>query len=338
MNVIVIIRIACLALFAIHASYTDFRYGVVKNRSMAMGCIVAIVLIIVDAVANAGEGVLVELINIAIAFILGVFLYILHIWGAGDAKLLLLFALLFPPQLYFPYDKVIACSIIIPIAFACSFLYLFVDSLVHFLSGKEGIEREVSIRNMKKLVFRWSVCVLSIMLANQLLLIAWPSAAAFPWLRILINLCVVFICTSNHGIQNKSLLVVLAVANVGAVFIDPKAFVTRFMWLNYLLALFFILLRVFIDRYNYTSVLASDLKPGMVLSNASALRLTQMNNSDVSFTTTEDVRSKLAWMDIEAIQIMGDGIGRIEVVRRIPFAVFLSVGAIMCLVLGVISK
>lgn len=337
MNVIVIIRIACLVLVAIHASYTDFRFGVVKNRSIAMGCIVAIVLIVIDAFANEGKDVLIELINISIAFILGVFLYMLHIWGAGDAKLLFLLALLLPPQLYFPYDKVIACSIIIPIAFACSFLYLFVDSIVHLLVGKEGIEREVSIRNMKKVLFRWSICVLSIMLANQLLLIAWPSAVAFPWLRVLINLCVVFICTSIHGIQNKYLLAVLVATNVGVAFVDPQAFLTRFMWLNYLLALLFILLRVFIDRFNYTSVLASDLKPGMILSNSSALRLSQINNSAVSFTTTEDVRSKLAWKDIEAIQIMGDGIGRIEIVRRIPFAVFLSIGAIMCLVLGVIS-
>ena len=179
--------------------------------------------------------------------------------------------------------------------------------------------------------------MLSIMLANQLLLIAWPSAVAFPWLRVLINLCVVFICTSIHGIQNKYLLAVLVATNVGVAFVDPQAFLTRFMWLNYLLALLFILLRVFIDRFNYTSVLASDLKPGMILSNSSALRLSQINNSAVSFTTTEDVRSKLAWKDIEAIQIMGDGIGRIEIVRRIPFAVFLSIGAIMCLVLGVIS-
>ena len=337
MKLIIIIRLVCLVITAICSSYTDYRYGVVRNSFIAIGCMVAVVLITIDAFLNDGNYVVLELINAAIAFAISLVLYFLHIWAAGDAKLLLLFALLFPPQLYFPYGKVIACSMILPIAFSISFLYLLFDSIIRFITRKEGIEPEASYKKLKKVAVRWIACVLTITLINHLLLLAWPNIIQYPWLRIVINVCVTLVCASAKIIRNNWLLMILVALNVAVVFYNPQA-LTTFMWFNYLLALLFVLLRVFIDHYNYSTIPVSELKTGMVLSAISALHLSNTNNNAITFMTTEDNRSKLDNTEVVAIKEVLEADDKIEIVRRIPFAVFLSLGTIGCVIIGVIIK
>lgn len=138
-------------------SYTDIKYGKIKNRWIARGLIWGVILYFslgfysyfyLHQLENIHR--LIEMtINGSIALTVGYFIWRFKLWTAGDAKLFALFAFLIPLEFYsktyFPYFPSFALliNIFIPL-----FLILGIKTLIfHFKEGGKKIEE---IKKRKK--------------------------------------------------------------------------------------------------------------------------------------------------------------------------------------------
>lgn len=137
-------------------SYTDVKYGKIRNKWLAAGFIWVIVLYSSLLIYNlfflhqgANSKYLMDMVlNGSIALVLGYILWSLKLWAAGDAKLFTLFAFLLPPEFYaktyfseFP-SFVLLINIFVPLL-----LFLTIKALA-FISGdiigvviKNGLKR-----------------------------------------------------------------------------------------------------------------------------------------------------------------------------------------------------
>ena len=97
-----------LILIGLLTSYSDIKYGKIKNRQVLIGLAYALILYLFLFVY--GWGVLRQvtnvkylgelIINAVVAIVFGYILWYFNLWAAGDAKLFLIYALLIPLEFY----------------------------------------------------------------------------------------------------------------------------------------------------------------------------------------------------------------------------------------------
>ncbi len=95
-----------IILLGIATSYTDIKYGRIKNRHLVFGLLYAAIIYLVYFCtgyirASLSYGELIETgTDFLIAAVVAYMLYHTAIWTAGDAKLFIVYALMIPPTVY----------------------------------------------------------------------------------------------------------------------------------------------------------------------------------------------------------------------------------------------
>lgn len=112
------LNIVCISILGFISSYTDIKKGIIPNRLVFSGIAAAIALNFLN-----GFSLLPFLLNGSLAFLFGFMLWLAHLWSAGDAKLFLAFAVLFPMSFYSAGETFPAFAIILN-SFAPAFLLL----------------------------------------------------------------------------------------------------------------------------------------------------------------------------------------------------------------------
>ena len=117
------------------------------------------------------------------------------------------------------------------------------------------------------------------------------------------------------------------VNNFTIIFIDARAL---------LLIALIIILRFVADRYNYKIIKTEDIKCGMVLSYTTVMSFSKSRVTGLPKTTTEDIRSRISDDEVNSILRWKNskyGSDTITIVRKIPFAIFISIGTILFIML-----
>ena len=91
----VFLNVLCICLLGFFTSYTDLRKGLIENRVVFPAIGIAFALSFLNGAGFAGF-----LVNGLFALLFGLVLWFAKLWTAGDSKLFLAFALLFPLSLY----------------------------------------------------------------------------------------------------------------------------------------------------------------------------------------------------------------------------------------------
>ena len=101
----------------------------------------------------------------------------------------------------------------------------------------------------------------------------------------------------------------------------------------YLLVFAVLLLRIFAEKYNYLTIRTSDVEKGMVLSYSTIVYFIPSAIKGLpKEKTTEDIRSRITADEAESIKRWEHskyGHPEITIVRKIPFAIFISSGAVI---------
>jgi preflagellin peptidase FlaK len=109
---------------------------------------------------------------------------------------------------------------------------------------------------------------------------------------------------------------------------------------NYILVIILLLCQMMIKTNLYEEVKLTELKTGMILSTFSSIMMQGSRVRGLPSVSSEDLRDRLTQEQVESILRWGEGrnIETVSVVRKIPFAVFLSLGYISYLILwGILS-
>lgn len=82
------------------SSYTDIKYGIIKNKVLLVAAVIAVILDIIYYSVFAQNLFGIFIINTIALWIFSLLMYFHHIWSAGDSKMLMVESLLIPVELY----------------------------------------------------------------------------------------------------------------------------------------------------------------------------------------------------------------------------------------------
>lgn len=332
---------ALMAAVCLICTKTDLEKGIISNRVLLGFSIAAVV---VDAVhygvvaySAAGSFFLNVLTVAGIAFLL----YALRLIAGGDCKLIIVLALLFPAERYLVIgdtDVMLAAAI----AFSFVFGYLFLlGNAVRLLVLKKTT---ISASYVKDSVFNFVRTYVAALSYISLIGCAYSIAALWGlnvnvWI-MRVSCLVMALCVGRFGIlKNAFAFVPVVVCTVIASLLSHTVPISLnpSMWL---LVLALLVCQTVIKTSLYESVAVDRLQAGMILSMFSSLVMQSSDMDGLPGVSTEKLKSRLTETEVESVKAWARA-ARVEtltIVKKVPFALFISLGFLLyCIVGGVLA-
>lgn len=331
--------IAILAISLYFCSVSDLGTSTVPNKIVVSVGMVTFSISMIECLFLGNGRFIKYFTNIAAVSLVSVLLYAFHIWGGGDSKLLILVAVSIPVSVYYKYENsAVPLLPLLPIIFSIGFIYLCCDSLNRCIKKQGKISIKSLVRSDYIRFFRdYAMAVAYIMCFDILLLLRYKEFFESNGLVMMIlNMFVVLAISDVPFLRkNYAWLTCLTVAISFCIYNKWMMFSTQ--WLTYAILAVILLLRNFIGQYDYERVAINQLQPGMIISAVSYTECVACGFESDRMLITEDLRSKISGKDIEKIYNLKKKPEYIIIVRKVPFAIFIMLGAIIYVSIGVVS-
>jgi len=326
--------ISVLIVEGIVCSFSDIRANKISNKNIVIGMSAAVLCNIVYFILAGTENLLSFLINVAAAVVVSFLMYALHIWAGGDVKLFVLFSLLIPADLLKQKTPISTVTIFIT-AFSLAFIYLLLESLF-MLIKKEKIPFKSTFKFSAKsfLNCMFFITATQFLLRTILANYYYEYLAAF----LLLNVILVLVFNNLKFLQNNISFCICAIISLtGFVFsIINKQY--SFDIKSIIITVSVILFRGLAEKFNYKEIKTTDIKRGMILSYGTVLCFVNSRVKGLPSFTTEDMSSRITQEEADAIcrwAVSKNGKETIVILRKIPFAIFITLGFVIYLILGV---
>ena len=338
-------KVLCLILLAVllFATYTDFYRGKIYNSMLLGGCILSLAADFIYYGFWAHRFLSVFLCNFILLVITGILFYTLHIWAAGDSKLLFFIGLSIPGRLYTfqPFSSASGFSIII-YAFSVAFLWLVILGSWHFFAYPHLGKIKFSGWQLKKwlafyLCFSSQIFLFRTFL-SWFMVESWQQNWLFQQAINSFFLLLLLQCYVRKPINQLFLLGSLGWGSVLILMAFHK--VVFSIALNGAIlcwALLLIPLRLVLNRYCYQSISTSSIKPGQILSVSTILAMQKSQIRGLPRIATEDLDARLSENEVESVkrwEFSKYGQPTVTIVRKVPFAVFILIGTLFFLFIG----
>ena len=292
------------------------------------------------------------IINVAIAFVVGIIFWKFDIWAAADAKLFTLYSFLIPLTVYVyervPYFPSFALLVNIYIV---SLLYLFLIYLWRIKIGSEdlkrffseGIPKIIHGMNISKIFDYLSLFFISFSIAFSLFFLVISRVRPSASLTILFYIAGFAVLMSLGGFLNKYkkikvYLSILAIIYMIIWFIfsaTPLFILNQFLLFIFYMVIINLIFKLFgsLAASDIKIINIEDLKQNMILT-TDALRLLSKDQEfyknlgniypdGLSPEQTEKIKEFFKNKDVKTV----------EVCKTFPFAVFIFIGAIITLII-----
>lgn len=343
MTIIESFQLLLLLALCIATSVTDIKGGKIPNRYLLFAAAPATVLNVLYYIVYVPNLALNFGINLLVIVIVSVLLYVYRVWAAGDSKLLIMIVYLLPARIFYPASLSLSPTVeVIILTFSMAFVYLIFESIFLGIREKSLFSVKQIKLNAWKFIGQYLLSTLYLVLFNEILYI--PSISSFainnPSLVMLANMLLILSVANVEAFKNKILIGISIAAAVGLMVLEKGLILSAFNYLLLALSLAVILIRLFAEKYNYRIIFTSTLKKGMVLSWASIALFAPSKIHGLPNSTTEDMDSRLTDKQVEDIKRWGDskyGQPELSIVRKLPFAIFISVGVIVFSIVRLIA-
>lgn len=326
--------LAVLGMLCIHATITDLKSSIIPNRLLLVGACLSLVGNGLYYGLFARAYLLPFLVNLAAMSCLSVLFYAMHIWAAGDSKLLMVVVSLIPARLYAAGMAVATVAILIA-TFSLAFLYYVAESVVLGIRERKLFPGQKRKLDVPALLVQYGKCTCVVTIAGWVFsrLLGDFYAANAPLFMLANMLLVMAVC--NLKILDKWYVLVALLAAAVAIFVAQHRSLGAVNLLIYPVVLVVLLLRLLAEKDNYKVIPTSQVKAGMVLSQATVLLFLPSRIKGLPTATTEDIRSRLTPEEAESVarwEHSRYGQPQITIVRKIPFAVFIALGSVVFIV------
>lgn len=329
MNLIIFSFVFAVSLIG---AITDIRYGKVNNRLLCMALIIWLGIIVINYSIN-GEIVFSGLffLNLLLALVLAICLYLTDIWAPGDIKLYLFIVLTLPFNCYVcrPGNIFPALDIVI-FAFAAGYIFMIIQSV-----AKNGLKANTGWR---EIAFdkKYLISVVSgIGFFSVINLLAYSLAYNFylsnKSLIIIVSMVILILFSRYYErLKNISGLVLFAFYVIYSLcFLDAATFAKQ-ICLCFLLSIVLETLNRTISKNNYREITGEEVRPGMILSLSSVVSMRNCIDQELPKTTTENRRSRLNTKQAAAVsRWCKNAKSNVVIVEMIPFAPFISISLII---------
>ena len=320
-----------LFLSCIYFSYFDIKIGKIQNKYILVLSILSIFLDILYYGVYAHPYLYLFLINGLVMAIISILLYALNLWAAGDSKLLIFILLTIPARFYVTKGSIgIAPAIyVIVIAFILAFIYVSLESIVMSFTKKD-FKYKIDVSHVISFIKSFFFCSIYLTLVNSILYYIFKMFMATNGILIAIaDLLLAAVIYKFDVFKNKVILVLVTIFDLLILYQRDFTFNNYVIYI-YLIVL--LLLRNYSRKFNYSEIPTVDLKPGMILSTTIIPNFLLSRVKGLPKYSTEDMRSRLTEEEVASIKRWEHskyGKPTVVIVRKLPFAIFLSLGAII---------
>lgn len=321
------------------SSYTDLKYGKIENK----------LIISLLAVAILGNSILYGflkrelfvpfILNIVVNILIGILLYASHIWAGGDCKLLIVSSALIPAKLYWNLENSdVTLWIALIFTFSAGFVYLILETVVFMVKSPQKFDYTMMGNQLIYGIKNYITLIIYMSSLHHIYYYFVQPLLNMPD-SIYVCMCVLlsWVIGMSDIAKSKVLIVAVFLFDIGMTVFTGNIMISL-KWHTYVLAILFMILRMVLEKYNYQEIEVQNLKPGMILSRSTSLWMQQSRVKGLPGISDETLKSRLQRNEIESVQRWSKskyGMESVLIVRKIPFAIFISIGMISYLVLGV---
>lgn len=335
-----ILSICLIALLCFICIKSDLKVGLIYNKVLLffVGCAVVIALVYYGIYVN--DLLFYYLINNAIVALVGVYLFYSHSFAGGDCKMTIVIALLFPARYYWWLDNN-GFTLMFFIAFAifAGYCYLLISSVLKIVSKKVIITKQYVKQSIFEFVKSYCFTIVYISLFHFLILYFFDLVLnANAWIVSGLCLLIAWVVNRYSFFKNKILFVlVLCCVILISVFFRISLISMNFG--DYLFVFALVLCQMTISTSIYEDIAIDDLKKGMILTTFSSMLMQKSITKGLPAVSHEDLRSRLTEGEIESIKLWAKAtkVYNLTIVKKIPFAIFISIGLFFyCIMWGIL--
>ncbi|MFV0424850.1 MAG: hypothetical protein ACK5K7_04730, partial [Bacilli bacterium] len=110
--------------------------------------------------------------------------------------------------------------------------------------------------------------------------------------------------------------------------------------ISYFIVLFLMLVQILATEFNHTEIQVSELKKNMILSQQYCILFIKSKTKNLPSMSDETLKSRLSSGEVASIQrwAKSKNIETVQVVRKIPFAICITLGVILyCIIGGILN-
>ena len=314
-------------------TYTDLKYGIIPNK-LIFPCI------IFGVIYKLFTSISINLLgSIVLASVVSLILFYLKIWAGGDCKLYLAIILLMPNSIIESTFYGISYIVWIPIlAFLIGYFYIIGDSFYQKLKQhKKNNNLHTKAKNDFIRYIKYYVVIIFINYCMNNLF-KYLNIQLNTWMYMIISFGLIYMFIKIKILEEKFFILFVIFIDIYIGVINLNLLFNIKQLLIWLAIIISSLLKHFNNDYNYEEIVIEQLKPGMILSTTSSYIFFNDKLSKYKRISDETLRSRLTESDITQIKEVSskrDYIKTITIMKKIPFALFISLSVIVVILKGV---
>jgi len=308
---------------------SDLRTGLIYNKILLIYFLAAL---FIDALYY---GLFVQdlwtefLVNFIVVTVLSLYLFFSHSFAGGDCKMMIVLAMLYPARQYLVLGNS-NTTLVLTIAFAilAGYVYLLIYSVWKLVTKKNTITFSYVKNYCIGFLKSYLTALVYIAFLNVGLIFCGKVGVQISsWFASLMCLLIAW-CVGRFSVLKKLYFIIPI---TGIVFLMSFAVGVLPISINpenYFLVFFLLFCQMTIRTSIYEEIEVEQLKKGMILTTFSSVIMQTSITKGLPRISTEDLKSRLTEEEVDSIKIWAKATKtkKLSVVKKIPFAVFISVG------------
>ena len=329
-------------ILGIITSVTDIKENKISNKLLLLFGITGIALTIAQYIFKTNILWSAYFLNLTLVVVFSIVLYVLHIWAAGDSKLLIVLGILLPANYCMLAGRIVPWSVlVVALSFIVSFVYLLAESIWLFITHKGEFSLKNVTKNSKQFFIAYVRNIIYISFALKLeSFFAKDWFNGHGWAILGINISLILLISSFEFLKKIPVVAIALVLSIALSVFTGEWFLSISRLKYYLLVVIIMLLRIMISEYNYATIPTSEVKKGMILSSVTTVFMSKSRVKGLPEISREDMRSRLTAEEAEAVVRWGktkNGLEEVQIVRKVPYAIFIFSGLLIYSILWGIS-
>lgn len=319
---------------------SDLMAGMIYNKILGIFLLFAILLDAVYYGIFVRDMAIEFLINVGIVGAISLYLFYSHTFAGGDCKMMIVLSLLFPARWYWCLGTSNA-TLMFVIAFAifAGYCYLLGYSLIAIITKKVPMTFNYVRDYLMNFLKSYVSAIVYIYLFNMGISMLYTHGFEMNiWIPRILCILVSWI-VSKYPVFKRWFVFVPALLLVVVVSVITRTLPISLNPESYILVLVLLLCQMTIRTTIYEKVEVSQLKKGMILTTFSSIPMQSSITKGLPGVSTEDLKSRLTEDEIASIKIWAKATHTetLTIVKKIPFAIFISIGVLLyCAVWGLL--
>jgi preflagellin peptidase FlaK len=316
---------------------SDIESGHILNKVLMAFCGIALALDVIYYLIFAQDLFLSAVWNTIIVATASLYLYYSHAFAGGDCKLAVVMSMLYPAEFYWVYhNSNITLIFSLCIAIFYGYAFLICSAISSIFHGRSKLTVKY-IKSGLGTFFKAYIIATIYITGLNLGFLAFTKyiISVNQWIPRILCFALAWAVGRFNWLHKWPMLgAVLIIDVLGSMVM--KVFPLSLNPVNYILVFVLLICQMTIRNNLYESIPVSELQPGMILSTFSSVLMQGSRVRGLPGISNEDLRNRLSVEEIDSIQRWAKSreVEQVSIVKKIPFALFITLGYVSYFILG----